>query len=324
MALPGTNPFLLGVNYPWLDYAEDFGSGPRGHLGASSTEKKSRIAFDFERMQECGVKLVRWFLLGDGRGGFVTENGIPRRPDDFLLPDIATALELAQKCELKLCFSLFDYLWLQDRELPETAGQHERVLQFAAGRSALLENVFIPIFGEFRTHPAIFAWEVANEPEWAIREFHPEPSAKMHLPEFRAFATEIVQAIHEFAGAPATIGSARLMWVRAWSQLNLDFYQAHYYPSGERDGNADLQTQLHALRSLDKPLWLGELPARDISAPGYSLSSALAQCRDAGLCGAAVWRWTKPEAGGTDSSIGVVEPAELHNWLASNPSQTRV
>jgi hypothetical protein len=312
-----SSPFHLGVNYPWLDYAEDFGSGPRGHLGVSSPEKYSRIKNDLSQMRESGIRVVRWFLFGDGRGGYLAKKGIPRRPDEFLLKDVAAALALAHDHNIQLCFSLIDYLWLQEREYLGTSDENARILQFAAGREAFLENVLIPLFSEFRAHPALFAWEVANEPEWAIREFYRKPTAGIHLADFRAFATEVVAAIHEFGSAFATLGSARLIWVRAWSELHLDFYQAHYYPSGERDAKTNFQQQLEAIRTLDKPLWLGELPARDASAPDYALETALNHCRDQGLCGAAVWRWTKPDATGSDVDIGALEPALLRSWLAT-------
>jgi len=317
MPTTSPTPFLLGVNYPWLDYAEDFGGSARGHLGVSSPEKSKVVTADFARMRDCGVRVVRWFLFGDGRGGFVSQNGIPRTADEFLFKDVSAALQLAKDNEIKLCISLIDFLWLQDREPPQSAGQNNRVLQFAAGRAGFLQNVLIPLFREFHGHASLFAWEVANEPEWAIHEFCRVPTAKMHLADFRAFATEIVRAIHEFGGAAATLGSARLLWVRAWSGLHLDFYQAHYYPSAELDGNANFRQQLSSARALDKPLWLGELPARDLSASDYSLVGALNICRDAGLCGAAIWRWTKPEETANDADIGCVEPAALQTWLVS-------
>jgi hypothetical protein len=313
MPQDAASPFLLGVNYPWLNYAQDFGEAPCGHSGISLPENLSRVARDFAQIRDSGATTVRWFLFGDGRSGFLTEQGIPTKPDAFLFQDVAAVLRLAENCQLKLCFSLVDFLWLQDYGGKRIGHANELLLQFAAGREAFLECVLVPLFREFRAHPALFAWEIANEPEWAIREFRRDAAAKMHLADFRVFATEITRAIHEFAAAPATLGSARLLWVRAWNELGLDFYQAHYYPAVERDTGADLVKQLATFRSLDRPLWLGELPAHD-SASHYSLEKALGDCRDAGLVGAAVWRWTKPEETGSDRAIGCVEPATLQAW----------
>jgi hypothetical protein len=196
-------------------------------------------------------------------------------------------------------------------------------LQFAAGREAFLQNVLIPLFREFRGHPALFAWEIANEPEWAIREFHPIVEAKLRFADFRAYASEIARAVHEFGEAAVTLGSARLMWVRAWTELDLDYYQAHYYPSAEAETRRTLGQQLASLPALDRPLWLGELPARDWSEPGYSFTQALHACHNAGLCGAAVWRWTEPASEGTDAGLGRVDPAELLAWSASQRTEDR-
>ena len=67
------------------------------------------------------------------------------------------------------------------------------------------------------------------------------------------------------------------MWVRAWMELGRDFYEAHYYPAAE--GESTLAESLPAVERLERPLWLGELPARDPSVPGYRLADAL-NCRN--------------------------------------------
>ena len=315
------DPFFLGVNYPWANYAEDFGVSPSGHRGLSLAENHSKVAEEFARIHDCGASVVRWFLFADGRGGFLTEKGIPLRPDELLFADVQAALELAKRSGLKLCFSLMDYLWLQDPAGRPPKHANEQVLQFAAGREGFLHRVLIPMFREFREHPALFAWEIANEPEWAIREFHRQTAAKMHYADFRAFAEEIAQAVHEFAGVPVTLGSASLAWVRAWSELGLDFYQAHYYPVQDPSGKSGLAKQLACAPSLDKPLWLGELPAAEDNASGYSLKRSLTECRDAGLLGAAVWRWTSPEKSGTDAHLGSVDPEVLSAWNSTLSSR---
>jgi hypothetical protein len=102
--------------------------------------------------------------------------------------------------------------------------------------------------------------------------------------------------------------------VRAWTELGLDMYQAHYYPATEKWKRRNFAQQLAAIPPLDQPLWLGELPAHDPSQPQYSVIAALDVCRRAGLCGAAVWRWTEPEAEGTDVALGRIDPAGLKAW----------
>jgi hypothetical protein len=306
--------FFLGVNYPWRKYGQDFGRSGSEHEGVSLAHAQEAVARDFAQIRDTGAKVVRWFVFGDGRGGFVAEKGIARKPDEFLFADVAAALELAKNHGLKLCFSLIDFLWLQEHRGKRPPHAHEHALHFAGGREAFLQSVLIPLFREFRAHPSLFAWEIANEPEWAIREFHRSSVTKMRFPDFRTYAEEIVRAVHEYGEAPVTLGSARLMWARAWTEIGLDFYQAHYFPATEKWKRRNLAGQLAVLPPLDKPLWLGELPARDPSHPEYSLVEALRSCRNADLYGAAVWRWTEPEAEGTDVAFGRIDPIKLKAW----------
>ena len=311
--------FFLAVNYPWLAYGVDFGFSPWGHNGVSGESAHATTATDFAAIRSSGVSVVRWFLLCDGRSGIRYENDIPAGPDEFLLADVAAALDLASQSNLRICFSLFDFLWLQTPErttaeaAPPLPGRN--TLQFAGGREALLRRVLIPLFREFRRHPGLFAWEIVNEPEWAIPEFQRSPKATLPLADARAFFAEIADAIHqESAGIPVTLGSARLQWVRAWSEIGLDHLQAHYYPQLERD--RPFSQQLAEVANLPQPLWMGELPANDPSSPDYSLEGALTACRLAGLHGAGIWRWRPPEPGGSDVVFGSVQPEILSAWLS--------
>jgi hypothetical protein len=319
--------FFLAVNYPWLRYGADFGRSPWGHSGISLAHNRITVATDFSAIRSSGVSVVRWFLLCDGRSGIRYEKEVPVGPDDLLLPDVATALDLASKANLLICFSLFDFLWLQTPDVKSQFSDSavfpgRNALQFSGGREALLQCILIPLFREFRGHPALFAWEIVNEPEWAIPEFQRSPQAALSFADAHAFFEEVTQAIHEESGGvPATLGAARLQWLRAWSEIGLDLMQAHYYPQLEKDQPLSVAAQVAA--DLSEPLWLGELPAHDPLTPNYSLETALTTCRAAGLAGAGIWRWRPPDPTGSDVAFGSVQPETLSAWL-SQSSQSRV
>lgn len=313
------------MNYPWLNYGADFGASPWGYSGVALEQTRGSVAADFTRISSAGASVVRWFLLCDGRSGIRYENGIPVGPDDFLFADVAAALDLARESQLRICFSLLDFLWLQAPDEKQRSGDHHatfpsrNALQFAGGREALLQRVLIPLFRKFRSHPALLAWEVVNEPEWAIPEFQRSPRAALPFAVARTFFAEITQAIHEESGGvPATLGSARLQWLRAWSEIGLDMFQAHYYPRLEGDQTLSLAQQLAGLENLPQPLWLGELPANDSASPAYSLQAALTVCRQAGLAGAGVWRWRPPDPGDSDVAFGWAQPEMLSAWLSQS------
>jgi hypothetical protein len=323
--MPPRADFFLAVNYPWLAYGADFGRSPWGYAGVALPQTRDAVADDFARIRAAGPSVVRWFLLCDGRSGIRYENGVPAGPDESLFPDVAAALEVASQSNLRICFSLFDFLWLEvpdDTSRAIAAGPvfpGRGALQFAGGREALLRNILVPLLREFRAHPGLASWEIVNEPEWAIPEFQRSRKAALPLADARAFFAEVAEAIREESGGvSSTLGSARLEWVRAWSEIGLDLLEAHYYPELERDQRLSLPQQLAGLGDLPAPLWLGELPAADPGAPDYSLEAALTACRDAGLAGAGIWRWRPPESGGTDSAFGSVAPEALSAWLRSS------
>ena len=186
-------------------------------------EAQQNVANEFAQIQQSGAAIVRWFLFGDGRGRLPRGKGNRQKPDDFLFADVVAVLRLAQQHQLKLCFSLIDFLWLQEHKGKRPAHSHEHVLHFAAGR-IVFTNILIPLFQEFRGHPALFAWEIANEPEWAIHEFHqPPPQPLCAFRIFEPTPPKFPEPSMNSATCPSHIlGPRDLSGLRAWIDLALD------------------------------------------------------------------------------------------------------
>jgi hypothetical protein len=89
------------------------------------------------------------------------------------------------------------------------------------------------------------AWDVVNEPEWAIAagpdnygdpNFEPTMSGSkgqamspVTFAQMETFVKEVVTALHGASTAPVTVGGAAVKWAKAWSQVGLDFYDFHWY-----------------------------------------------------------------------------------------------
>jgi hypothetical protein len=55
---PVPTGYALGVNYPKLNNAEDFGVSPAGHLGLSLAASREVVERDFEAIRESGATVT--------------------------------------------------------------------------------------------------------------------------------------------------------------------------------------------------------------------------------------------------------------------------
>lgn len=224
--------FHVGVNYPWRSYGSDFGDNAWAVGGAA--DHTAEIAADFAAMSEAGVEVVRWFVLTDGRAGVrFGDDGMPAALEDAVLDDLGAVISLADAHGLVLVLSLLDFWWLAPAEVVDGVqlGGHAGVIASEAGRAALLEVVFRPLLVEFGDRPGVGAWEVINEPEWAIDGMSDGwLGASVSEAAMVALVDEAAAAIHEETVHPATVGSASIADARAlWVTSGLDLIQVHSY-----------------------------------------------------------------------------------------------
>ena len=264
----GSNWYLLGVNYPYYHYGNDFGGNVWGSYGVHDPSTYKEVNADFAKMSSLGVRTVRWFVFADGRAGITFDaEGLPTGIDEFVFQDFDAALEIAERHNIALNFVLLDFRFLWDAGLENGAqlGGHASVLATPEGQQALVRNVFEPIFRRYAHHPSILSWEVMNEPEWAILDAgHVDRQAisqPLTLATFRAFAKLTVDAIHTVAGTYATLGCADVKWARNWVGLGLDYYQIHYYDWMKPYSTDNLFAMRAESLRLDRPVVVGEFPA---------------------------------------------------------------
>jgi hypothetical protein len=300
----GRSRFMYGVNYAWKEFAADFGGvarwGVKG-IAATASEHAAKLA----DMRAHGVSTVRWWMFPEFRGEGVQFDGAgnPKGLGGTVLADLDKALELAEQKDvyLMLCLFSFDNF----RPTHDSSGLRIRgmspLLRDANKRRQLIENVVRPIARaaqSSRFKHRLVSWDVINEPEWAIRGANPygdeaydsmaELDAVSHA-EMERFIGDTVKVLHDETDALVTVGGAAAKWARAWTRVNLDFYQLHIYDWVNQYWPYHLSPEDLGLG--DKPVVMGEFPIGSLS--GVSYQQLLDGLYANGYAGALGWQYSE-------------------------------
>jgi len=287
--------FLLGLNYPWLNYGTDFGANDWGHNGLSEPNSRLQLERDFSDLQQRGVRVVRWFLFCDARAGIqINQDGTVKGLDPYVFKDIDVALEIARKHNIMIVFVLFDFSLLQPAKptarkvaapghMRAQLGGHREFVTNPKVRQTLFDNVVKPVLQRYGNNGAVVAWEVINEPEWVM----PMGSSKDTIPvsDMQDFVRQAAQLVHENTAQVVTVGGADRRWCSVWKNVGLDFFQFHHYPYMEWYVPYDRPA---SELGLDKPVLIGEFPT---AATKRSLTSYLDLALKNGYAGAFPWSY---------------------------------
>jgi hypothetical protein len=304
----------VGANLPWIAYGQDFGASawrPQG--GVARPDRRERMRRELGRLAASGATLVRWWLLGDGRAGLRESHGHVLGLDDWLVDDLHAAADALRETQLRAIFVLTDFLWFHPRRVEGGVRLFGRrhLVRDADLRTRLIERVFAPIAETFAAEPAIAAWDLMNEPEWAVLAVGTlDPRRSVSRREMHSFLRELAVLFRARARQPVTVGLASARWLALLDGVPLDFLQVHWYES--LDSHASLARPV-GTRDLGQPLLLGEFPTRGCSLPperilelaahaGYSGALAWSllagdHATDGGACATALARWSSATAG---------------------------
>jgi hypothetical protein len=179
-----------------------------------------------------------------------------------------------------------DFSWLRARRTLRgvAMGGHRRLIADPDSRRAVVEDVLGPILERHGRSPAVLAWDVINEPEWATLGVGSwNPATAIRREAMRSFIAEVVGLVHRHSDRPATVGLASATGLPLVRGLGLDLYQVHWYDSLE--AGAPLDAPVAAL-GLDRPLLLGEYPTRGSARDPLDI---LETARRRGYSGALAW-----------------------------------
>lgn len=324
----GNTGWVLGANLPWICCGNDFGESAWGAFGIGSNRPCSNGALPssqelrnaFAIMQAAKVNVARWFLFFDGHAGITyDDSGSPTGLDAVIMGDLDTALAIAKVYGIKIILVLMSFEWMYSKIEGNITGGRSNVLKSAAMRDALVNNVFVPVFQRYANDNSVFAYEVVNEPEWALVGAGLPPTAPINgrdldpvsVDDFSRFVTQVTLTAQQYAPEQfVTLGSARAQWVRIWQNVGLDFYQFHYYPGTE--GNKTLDEVLLDLPpSITRPVWLGEIPANVTGNSGFMIDT-LGDAYNAGLAGGAPWSIRSVDGNGAADPVALKGFVDTH------------
>ena len=162
-----------------------------------------------------------------------------------------------------------------------------------------MDNVVRPLaklVARSRHANRLLAWDVINEPEWAMigdspygdpdYDPNPELSTVTHA-QMEALVAESIAALRQESSALVTVGGAAMKWAHAWSNVDIDFYQFHiydwinpYWPYS--DSPADFGVD-------DRPVVMGEFPLAGLE--GVPYETMLSSWYQNGYAGALGWQF---------------------------------
>jgi hypothetical protein len=205
--------FQVGYNYPWPSNIVGRWLGPGDRQDKWPPDYATRwkdlpfkkeIATNLDTLRRHGVEVVRWFLLANGfnyglpprvsaiRSGepFGTAQVIdfdpPDRLDPLFLSHFQQLLEIHRAAKMKLIPSLLSFEFFASYETHKTAaGGRGAIVEDARKRNTFLFTVlgeFLRVSSDERYRPWIHAWEIVNEPGWALRSITPKQTGNLPHP----------------------------------------------------------------------------------------------------------------------------------------------
>jgi DNA-directed RNA polymerase subunit RPC12/RpoP len=280
-------------NLPMAYYGYDFGVPPPWDGWSTTRIKEVRDAWatevesNIKRLRYLGIFALRWFLLADGSNYGVGEQaprydsnskkwrfaeaGAPELADGFE-KDFEWLLGELEKYKMKLVPSLIDFHWCfpgkfaqgeNDGKTKIVKCGRSEVVTDANRRGEFFEQTLKPLLEISNRHKeAIYAWELINEPEGAVKgsgEGDANKNAVIKKNEMVDFIEEGIEIINSKQyGFKSTVGFRRSKTITEWKGskefLGVTLHQFHFYPYPPLEP----RTLLEHTFSKDHPRFIGE------------------------------------------------------------------
>jgi hypothetical protein len=293
IAWKGGNYYLYGINYPWLSYGTDFGSGGFGHLA-----NPNEVMTDMATFANEGGHFLRWWLWVDARyDPLFAGNGQVTGFDAQFFSDLDTQLQYLANNHVYLDLTLFDTSVLDPAQNTNGVqeGGHAALVTDTTVQQSFLDNALKPLLQHIAASSYkdyVVAYDIMNEPERLLPGGWGPPADFVTVSQMQTFTKKCADYIHMYGGgALATIGSAE----KTWMGQDLDFYCAHYN-SGPNEPSGLTPPPSYASLGLDKPCVVEEFTTADVSfgsndTAEWSAEWWLDTIYNQGYAGAIGWAW---------------------------------
>ncbi len=311
--------FVAGVNLPWNNFGWDFGEHHEWGVGYNPNFFEEA----FTELAAHHVNTVRVWLHCDGRGNpEFNEDGFVTGLDDnfFEHLDDMIARAAAHDIQLIMCLWSFDLTKDYTDGAGQYAGNHQDLLTNMDKTNSYINHALIPIIERYQYHENILAWEIMNEPEWSMKiDGAGNVAPKVTGSAMQRFIGSCAAAIHQVNDQQkVTVGSASIKWNcdlggrliegNLWSDkvfkelgldpdfAYLDFYTIHYYDWMKKKLSPCIYDITHW--KLDKPVLIGEAPAREDEKLSFSVYEQLHSSFHRGYAGIAFWSYNANDGHG--------------------------
>ncbi|MEY4513395.1 MAG: hypothetical protein RLZZ450_5517 [Pseudomonadota bacterium] len=309
--------FMYGTNYAWHHFGSDFGGNAKWNQQGVS--KNADVERELGEMAAQGVNVLRWWIFPDFRGDGIRFDAQdkPLGLGGTAVADLTRALELAEQHDLYLMLTLFSFdNFRPTKEMDGLRARSIRPLVLdAAARKGLMDTVVRPIaqtVAKSPHHQRVIAWDVINEPEWAITgaskyggdptfDANPELLAISH-DQMETFLRDVIVVLREESEALVSVGSAAVKWRFAWSKLDVDFHQFHIYDWVNQYFPYSRSPSEYGVN--DKPVVMGEFPSQGLM--GVSYDKLVESWYSNGYGGSLSWAYSDPMFGGNLSALSQV------------------
>ena len=312
---------LVGANVAWssnANFSADFGGFNPLNIGAYRNS--------LDQIEAAGGNSARiWLHTTAQVTPAINPNGVVTglsnfTSDQVVLDQLRDVLDEAWERGIVVTFSLFSFdmfcdTYSDDFSYTSIQDMERHRVMVESNYNSYIDNALLPIVNALRDHPGLFAYEVFNEPEGAIRNmtgaghFCPNEASMPgdgltfapSLQGVQRFVNRVAAAVHDADPNVKVTTSTHTDFFDAFSNQTLtsqagadqdgtlDFYELHFYETYE---NPPYTTNANVYNA-DRPIIIGEYSLDEVQQESFfsvTPSDSLSETIENGYAGG--WPWS--------------------------------